>query len=737
MKFTKSKLSMAIIIAMTPFAYAEENLQLEEITVTAEQQLKQSLGVSQLPAQEIEKVAVVNDVSDLVRKMPGVNLTGNTATGQRGNARQIDIRGMGPENTLILVDGRPITSRNSVRYSWRGQRDTRGDSNWVPVEDIESIEVLRGPAAARYGSGSMGGVVNIITKKANNEFKGSITYYTNQPEDSKEGATNRVGFNLSGPLAQDKLYFRLYGNWNKTQADALDINPSSTTVATRNGRTTTTIYRPAGREGVRNKDIAGQLSWKIDPRQRVDLDISYSRQGNIFAGDTQNSSYTVEDGRASTITGLYGAETNRMYRQSYAVTHNGDWGWGTTKFVAQFDRTTNSRLNEALAGGPEGSILASTNNNYGFSDSVLKTSRLAFETSIPFSVAVPNVITLGAEFNHDSLDDPASMTGQSSAANFSRFSGVNRGKQSQDSFSAFIEDNILISDKVNLIPAVRFDHNNRSGSKFSPALNAFYYITDNLTLKGGIAQAYKAPNLYQSTEGYLLYTRGNGCPLQSVSSITSCYLMGNSNLKPETSWNKEIGLEYNYADWKASLAYFHNDYRNKIAAGTTILETVNGHNLLQWENIPKAVVSGIEGNLTIPLIDDVLTWTNNFTYMIESKDKSTGNPLSIIPKYTINTFLDWQITEQWDAQLNATFYGRQKPRQYAENNIENNNGLSSRVVGSYTLVGLNTGYQFNKNLSIRLGISNLFNKKLYRENDGASTYNEPGRAYYGRVTISF
>ena len=94
-----------------------------------------------------------------------VNLTGNSATGQRGNNRQIDIRGMGPENTLILIDGKPVNSRNSVRYGWRGERDTRGDSNWVPVNAIESIEVLRGPAAARYGSGAMGGVVNIKTKK--------------------------------------------------------------------------------------------------------------------------------------------------------------------------------------------------------------------------------------------------------------------------------------------------------------------------------------------------------------------------------------------------------------------------------------------------------------------------------------------------------------------------------------------------------------------------------------------
>ena len=90
----------------------------------------------------------------------------------------------------------------------------------MPVEAIEkNLKYLRGPSAARYGSGAMGGVVNIITKPVTNDLHGSLSYYTNQPEDSDEGATNRVGFNLSGALIKDVLQFRLYGNWNKTEAD--------------------------------------------------------------------------------------------------------------------------------------------------------------------------------------------------------------------------------------------------------------------------------------------------------------------------------------------------------------------------------------------------------------------------------------------------------------------------------------------------------------------------------------
>ena len=730
--FTLAILPLALISAFSHAAEekAVEQAEVDTVYVTAEKQLQQSLGVSRISKDDIDKRPAANDISEFVRTMPGVNLTGNTATGQRGNKRQIDLRGMGPENTLILIDGKPVNSRQSERISMRGERNTRGDSNWVPVEEIESITVLRGPAATRYGSGAMGGVVNIVTKKVSKEFKGQVNLYANQPQDSKEGATRRIGFNLSGPIIQDTLGFRIYGNLNKTDADAADINAG-------HGNDSA-----AGVEGVRNKDIAGRLQWKISPAQTLILDSSYSRQGNIYNGDTQNS-----NPRSALVNSLADskAETARLYRSAYSLTHDGAWEWGDTKNVISYERTVNSHLPEGLAGGPEGSYTG-----LDFVQSRLKNLRFSSEANIPFKLGVDNVLTVGAEFTDSKLDDPASNSqgfkDQGKTDVFDGISAVRGGKASQRNWAAYVEDNISLTDKTHLIPAIRFDHNSDSGSNWSPALNFSHQIGENWLVKGGIARAYKAPNLYQTNPDFILYTRGQGCPLNAPNSVR-CYYMGNGNLKPETSINKEIGLEFNKNGWQASATYFHNAYRNKIVIGENIIATSNiGNWLLQWENTPKATISGIEGNLVIPL-HDTLKWSNNFTYMHKSEDYQ-GNPLSLVPKHTLNSTLSWTPNERFDANLTFTHYGRTKPRGVAINKLEQNGNPRAGVaalssehsqtqVGSYGIWGINAGYNWNKRVAVRGGVSNLFNKKLYRTTAGAQTYNEHGRAFYGSLKVSF
>ncbi|MCL2893202.1 TonB-dependent siderophore receptor [Brenneria tiliae] len=687
------------------------------VQATAEEALKQQPGVSIITAEDIRKSPPVNDLSDIIRKMPGVNLTGNSSTGQRGNNRQIDIRGMGPENTLILIDGKPVTSRNSVRYGWRGERDTRGDTNWVPVEMVERIEVLRGPAAARYGSGAAGGVVNIITKRPTNDWHGSLSLYTNQPEDSKEGDTRRANFSLNGPLIDDVLTMRLYGNINRTDADAYDINN------TQNGS------NAAGREGVRNKDINTLLSWKINPRQIVDFEYGYSRQGNIYAGDTQNSNGNISpDGL---VESLYGQETNRLYRQTYGVTHNGIWDWGQSRLGFYYEKTNNTRLPEGTTGRVEGMI----NDGTEYKTSRLENYKANGELNIPFHLLVEQTATLGAEWNSEELNDPASMTAtDASGVIIDGQSMTNRSSTNSAELSAlYFEDNIEAAPGTNIIPGLRFDYHNKFGANWSPSLNASQELGEYFKLKAGIARVFKAPNLYQSTEGYLLATRGNGCPI----GYTQCYLIGNEDLKPEISINKEVGVEFTHEGYDAGITYFRNDYKNKIVSGSDVIGTAsNDYNVLRWENGGKAIVEGLEANLVVPVVRDALNWRTNATYMFNSKDKDTGNPLSIIPKYTVNTMLDWQVTEDLSANVVWTLYGRQKPRQNAENNLEAG-GLSDKKVGAYSVVGVGLNYDFTKNVRVNGGISNLLDKRVYREADGAATYNEPGRAYYAGVTYNF
>lgn len=709
-------------------AESEDANELTSVNVTAEKVLKQQLGASTITAEDLNKQPPVNDASDIIRKMPGVNLTGNSATGSRGNNRQINLRGMGPENSLILVDGIPVTSRNAVRYARTGERDTRGDTNWVPAENIERIEVIRGPAAAMYGSGAMGGVVNIITKKGTKEWKRSVDLYTNQPGRNKEGDTKRAGFSASGPLIDDKLTMRVYGNINKTDADSSDINSQVTDSST----------TAAGKEGVVNKDINALLSLKATPNQKIDTKAGFSRQGNIYAGDTALSSAST----TTTTLANEGAETNRIYRGDLSVNHTGAWDWGDTQTSLSFANTRNSRMNEGVTGGVDGQITSAQS----FTTSTLNDYRAATKADIPFATTLPQTLTAGADFTYSTLDDPFSTsyagtcrTGTTCSTSNTYTGSTDITSSDRDSgakdydLGVFTEDRIVLNESTDLIPGLRLDNHSDFGNNYTPSLNLSHDINELWAVKAGVAHVFKAPNLYQANTNYLLSSSGNGCPIGTSS---GCYLVGNDNLNPEQSWNSEIGLQFKNELYAASMTYFHNDYQNKIVADTsTSLGMVNGYNVYQWVNSGKAIVQGLEGSVNIAVSDDV-DWTTNGTYIIENKDYETGNPISIIPEYTINNILDWRITDKWSANTSYAFYGRQKPRTNATSRREVTS-MNTDELGAYGLVGIGTQYQITKNLKMGTGINNLFDKVIYRSSEGANTYNEPGISWYAKVNMTF
>ena len=340
---------------------------------------------------------------------------------------------------------------------------------------------------------------------------------------------------------------------------------------------------------------------------------------------------------------------------------------------------------------------------------------------------VNQTLTLGTEWNQQRMKDLSSntqaLTGTNTGGAIDGVSTTDRSPYSKaEIFSLFAENNMELTDSTIVTPGLRFDHHSIVGNNWSPALNISQGLGDDFTLKMGIARAYKAPSLYQTNPNYILYSKGQGC----YASAGGCYLQGNDDLKAETSINKEIGLEFKRDGWLAGVTWFRNDYRNKIEAGyVAVGQNAVGTDLYQWDNVPKAVVEGLEGSLNVPVSETVM-WTNNITYMLKSENKTTGDRLSIIPEYTLNSTLSWQAREDLSMQTTFTWYGKQQPKKY---NYKGQPavGPETKEISPYSIVGLSATWDVTKNVSLTGGVDNLFDKRLWRAGN-AQTTGDPGHS---------
>ncbi|SHF45937.1 outer membrane receptor for ferrienterochelin and colicins [Lampropedia hyalina DSM 16112] len=723
---------------------------LDEVLVTSQAQNRWPVaaGMSTITAHDIQRNPPANDLAELVRYQPGVSLTTGGSTGQHGNQRQINLRGMGPDNTLILIDGKPVLAREGVRMRRNGERDTRGDSNWVPADLVERVEVIRGPAAARYGSGAAGGVVNIITRKPADQLSGSWNVYVDRAEHREEQESRRSSFSISGPLAEP-VSFRLYGNVAKSTADDLAIN------ATASGTPLSpTSIPPAGRAGVRNRDLNGLLQWRLTPSQTLDMEVGFSRQGNIYTGERPNT-----EGNTALTKALAraGAETNSTIRRTASLTHRGQWSEGSSRMVLAYEEADRLYTPTGLMGSGEGHINTAEKSGKSALDNVF----VQLEgTSSWQAGGIPQLTTFGLEMRNQSLDDPASMTASASAG--APIPGVETprsGRASARSYALYLESHLELPGRIVLTPGFRFDHHKGLGSNGSPSLHGTYEVGAGLSLNAGIAKAFKAPDLYQANPHYLFYSTGNGCPVNWPRLGDGCYIQGNPQLQAEHSINKEIGMAYSHPrGLDASLNWFRNDYRNKIHAEAfdgiqpEILD--DSTYLFRWGNAHRAIVQGLEGHLNLPLSHSEgsagqqrLRLLNTFTYMQKNHNESNAQPLSVIPHFTLHSTLDWVASPSLSLQLTATFHGVQEARTLTLQGAQARHTLTKRA--PYHLIGLSARQRLNASTHLGFGVRNLLDKRLFREvisisqtagtaaTSAAASYNEPGRSYYVQLSTSF
>lgn len=134
------------------------------------------------------------------------------------------------------------------------------DLGWVPAEAIERVEVVRGPMSSLYGSEALGGVVNVITRSATDEWRGSLTAMGGLREDGRGGETYQIGAYAAGPLAGDRLGLSLFA-----ESRARGNTPQAT-----NGR----LSDLEDREMTTG---SATLTWTPDAAHRIDLTILAGR----------------------------------------------------------------------------------------------------------------------------------------------------------------------------------------------------------------------------------------------------------------------------------------------------------------------------------------------------------------------------------------------------------------------------------------------------------------------------
>lgn len=366
----------------------------------------------------------INDLADALRGAVGVDI-GSVGLGREG----ISIRGMNAEHTLVLVDGQRInSSASAIAHS-------DFELGWVPTEAIERIEVVRGPMSSLYGSEALGGVVNIITRAATDEWQGSVSSYALINDHGLDGDAYKSGFYVGGPLVPGTLGFNARGEYR--HRDALQDTENPALTALDDQRAT------SGHIG---------LSWTPDDAQRIDV-----------AVDAGNE---TQEGVRGGTRGLSYAFDNDVQRRRYSAAHYGDWAWGDSQ--VRLYRSTLDRDAWRSDGGD-------TTSPNRFVDTVL-------DGQVDFLAGEIHALTLGAEARRESLEDP----------------NINaRGKQSQSHYALFGQDEIYFNEQWELVLGSRLDHHDDFGYEVSPRAYVLYRPSDALTLRAGGGRGFKAPTLKQ------------------------------------------------------------------------------------------------------------------------------------------------------------------------------------------------------------------------------------------------
>ncbi len=599
-RLSASPLGLAIAFALlTPPAHAQDATNLDTVIVTGTRAvdrtvLESTSPVDVLTAEDIRKAGVVNGElgSALQALLPSFNFPRQSNSGGADHVRAAQLRGLSPDQVLVLVNGKRRHHSALVNTGSKiGRGTTPVDFNAIPVSAIKRIEVLRDGAGALYGSDAVAGVINVILDNAAEGGSVEVSYGANHTDlkpigrTLTDGQTANISANVGTALSDDGGFLRVgveYKERRGTNRAGFDqIPPWDQTEAN------------LALQGKRNYVLGDGASKDINGWFNAELPFGQTGVAYAFGTynqrDTEGANYfRYPDGEAN---------WTQLYPNGYRPISEGENSdvqlvagargqWDDWNYDASLDHGQNSftyRLRNTLNAslGPTSPTRFKTG-DYEYAQTV---ANLDVGRVFEQGPDTTHSLGLGAEFRHERYQtrpgDPSSYaagpftdrpTGSQAGGGLTPQDAANL---SRDVASVYASLSSQFGEHFSTDLAARYEHHDDFGGELTGKLGLRYEFTPAFALRGALSNNYRAPSLaqigYESTDtGYNAAGQLVQGRLLSVDNPIARGL-GATDLKPEKSLNTSLGFTSRIGEhFDLSLDLFQIDIDDRIALSESI-----------------------------------------------------------------------------------------------------------------------------------------------------------------------
>lgn len=677
---------------------------------------------------------VVRDLRDLFRYEPGISV-GNSYG--RFGLQDIRIRGLGGNRVRIQTDGIPVSDAFSIGSFSNANR------NFVDLDTLKRVEVLRGPGSSLYGSDALGGVVSFITRDPSDYLQGSDAYvgfklgYDSENSGLFGNATTAFGGDRwSGLVAvghrQGKESENM-GTRGGTGSARTLMNPQST-----NGRSLLTklVFEPTaghrfkltveGNEDTTDTDVLTSVGFQAltnvtntrveaddhQTRARVsfghevdaiDAGFADSLDWQVYRQDSETTQYTLEERSGVPVytrdrrerwfnfdQRTYGLQANlRKTIETGSVTH--DIAYGLDVSRAETKQKRDGLRTFLLTGGTTSNMSPDNFPVRDFPNSRTTTAALYLQDEMSFAGGAFRLVP-AVRVDYYKLDPTVDTI----------FAGDNSGV----AVSGLTETSV------------------------SPKLGAVWKFAPDWSLFAGYQHGFRAPPYNDVNIGFTNVQFGYTA-------------IANPDLRPETSDGVEAGLRFSNDAVFASVGGYYNRYDDFIASLGFVGFNQAGLMVYQSRNVAEAEIHGVELKAGVDLgamsaaldgwrINGAAAWSRG-------KDRTSGEPLSSVDPLTSTLGVGYGAGT-WGAELVGRFVARQ-------DRLPSTGTTAQYYVSpGYGVLDLFAHWEFAPGMKITTGIGNLTDRKYFPSGgvplvNGTSTvldrYTAAGRTFALSWSVDF